>query len=214
LEAAELQQSQRLHSCTSEGNGTGATLSRAEWVFLAQYVQVACEERPGNTSSPSPRTLSSRSSKHCSRCAPSEPAAVVALTDSTWVTSTSRCLPSSANANSIREFEARSASLTADRFRMADTSPRRRRRPPQTGNWQLLFLFGRRTDRVLFSETESRCLDELVQRTLALPELRRCLIGSRSNTAKYRLQPAQRKHSADGESLAASPRPPDHRRLS
>jgi hypothetical protein len=84
LEAAELQQSQRLHSCTSEGNGTGATLSRAEWVFLAQYVQVACEERPGNTSSPSPRTLSSRSSKHCSRCAPSEPAAVVALTDSTF----------------------------------------------------------------------------------------------------------------------------------
>ncbi len=29
-------------------------LSRAEWVLLAQYVQVSCEERSGNTRCPSP----------------------------------------------------------------------------------------------------------------------------------------------------------------
>jgi hypothetical protein len=32
-------------------------LSRAEWVFLAQYVQVACEELSGTTRLPSPDSL-------------------------------------------------------------------------------------------------------------------------------------------------------------
>ncbi len=42
---------------------------------------------------------------------------------------------------------------------------------------QMLFVFGRRTDGVLFtfSETELRCLDGLFQQTLARPELRALL---------------------------------------
>lgn len=55
LEAAELQQSPTsslLH--IRKKWEQEQTLSRAEWVFLAQYVRVACEERPGNTSPPSP----------------------------------------------------------------------------------------------------------------------------------------------------------------
>src|SRR5581483_7968177 len=61
-------------------------------------------KRDRGTRSPPARALSSRFSKHCSRCAPSGPTAVVALTDSTWETSASRSLPSSASANSTRNF--------------------------------------------------------------------------------------------------------------
>ena len=54
-EAAELQQSPTsslLHIRRKWEQEQG--LSRAEWVFLARYVQVACEERSCNTTAPSP----------------------------------------------------------------------------------------------------------------------------------------------------------------
>ncbi len=55
LESAELQQSPTsslLHIRRKWEHQQA--LSRAEWVLLAQYVQVSCEERSGNTRCPSP----------------------------------------------------------------------------------------------------------------------------------------------------------------
>jgi hypothetical protein len=55
LEAAELQQSptSSLLHIRRKWEQEQA-LSRAEWAFLVRYVQVACEERSGNTTPPSP----------------------------------------------------------------------------------------------------------------------------------------------------------------
>ena len=104
LEAAELQQSPTaslLHIRRKWEQQQA--LSRAEWVLLAQYVQVACEEGSGNTKSPSSGSFIAVLEALLA-VRTSGPTAVVALTDSTWETSASRSLPSSASANSTRNF--------------------------------------------------------------------------------------------------------------
>ena len=54
LEAAELQQSPTTGLLQIRTKSEQQQLSRAEWVFLARYVQVACEEQSATTRIPSP----------------------------------------------------------------------------------------------------------------------------------------------------------------